>query len=200
MQKLSSAFLRGLIILLPTLITVWIIFFCYNFLDGILGNIITLVLGRPMPGIGLVLIVLLILITGMIAPLLIGKRLIDWGDQIMNHVPIVKNIYSAVKQVNDILFTKKENKAYNRACLVEYPRKGIWSIGFTTSEAAKEIEEKSGTGEKMINIFIANTPTPATGFIIIAPISEVKMLDMKMDDAFKYVISAGVLQPKGKPC
>jgi uncharacterized membrane protein len=198
MKKLTSAFIRGLIVLLPTLITIWILFFCYSFLDGILGNIITIVLGHPMPGLGLLLIVLLILFTGMIAPLLIGERLINWGDRLMQNVPGVKNIYSAVKQVNDVLFIKKENKAYNRACLVEYPRKGIWSIGFVTSEAAKEIEEKAGSSEKMINIFIANTPTPATGFIIMVPVSEVRMLDMKIDDAFKYVISAGVLKPKGQ--
>ena len=82
--------------------------------------------------------------------------------------------------------------------MVEYPRKGIWSIGFVTSDAAKELEKKAGwrTG-KMMNVFIANTPTPATGFLIIVPSRDVKLLDMKIDDAFKYVISGGVLKPRG---
>jgi len=196
MQKLSAMFLRGLIILLPTFITIWLLFFFYNFLDGILGNIITLALGRHVPGLGLLIIVLLILFTGVISPLIIGKRLIEYGDRIMNRLPVVKSIYSSVKQVNDVLFMEKDTKTFNRACLIEYPRHGIWSIGFVTSDAAAEIEKKSGHS-KMVNIFIANTPTPATGFLIMMPASEVKLLDMKIDDAFKYVISGGVLKPRG---
>jgi uncharacterized membrane protein len=198
MQKLSRAFFNGLIILLPTLVTVWLMFFFYNFFDGILGNIITLYLGRHVPGLGLVIIVLLILLVGLISPNMIGKKLIEWGNRFMNKVPLVRNIYSSVQQVNEVLFMQKESKGFNRACLVEYPRKGIWSVGFVTSDAAKEIEKKAGwRSGKMINVFIANTPTPATGFLIIVPLKEVKMLDMKMDDAFKYLVSAGVLKPKG---
>jgi uncharacterized membrane protein len=198
MQKISAAFIRGLIVLLPLLITIWLIFFFYNFLDGILGNIITLFIGHHIPGLGFVLIIALILFVGLISPLLIGKRLIDVGDDIMNKVPVVKSIYSSVKQVNDVLFMERDTKGFNRACLVEYPRKGIWSVGFVTSDAAKEIEKKTGGWRnKMLNIFIANTPTPATGFLIVVPAKEVKLLDMKIDDAFKYVISGGVLKPKG---
>jgi len=196
MQKVSATFFRGLIILLPTLITVWLIYFCYNFLDGILGNIITLALGHSIPGLGFIIILLLILFVGAISPLLLGKRLIDWGDRLMKRVPIVKNIYSSIEQVNDVLFMQKGSTAFNRACIVEYPRKGIWSIGFITSDAAAEISHKAGH-PKMVNVFIANTPTPATGFIIMVPADEVKVLDMKIDEAFKYVISAGVLKPKG---
>ena len=196
MQKLSATFFRGLIILLPTLITVWLLYFCYNFLDGILGNIISIFVGHHIPGLGLALILLLIVITGAIAPNLFGKRMIDWGDRVMNRIPVVKSIYSSVKQVNDVLFMEKETKAFHRACIIEYPRKGVWSIGFVTSDAAEEISQKAGH-HKMVNVFIANTPTPATGFIVVVPAEEIKLLDMKIDDAFKYVISGGVLKPKG---
>jgi uncharacterized membrane protein len=116
----------------------------------------------------------------------------------MNKVPIVRNIYSAVQQVNDVLFLQKDAHGFHKACLVEYPRKGIWSVGFVTSDAAAEIEKKAGDGSgKMINVFIANTPTPATGFLIVVHSKDVQLLDMKIDDAFKYVISGGVLKPKG---
>lgn len=196
MQKLSSAFIRGLITLLPLLVTIWLIFFSYNFLDGILGNIITLFVGHHIPGLGFVLIIALILFVGMIAPHFIGERLIKWGDRIMGRVPVVKSIYSSVKQVNDVFFMERDSTAFNRACLVEYPRKGIWSIGFVTSDAANEILAKAGH-HKMINVFIANTPTPATGFLIVVPSNDVQLLDMKLDDAFKYIISGGVLKPKG---
>lgn len=196
MQKFGSVFIRGLIILLPLLITVWLLFFFYNFLDGILGNIITIFVGHHIPGLGLALILLLILFTGAIAPHLVGRTIIDWGDRVMKRIPVVKSIYSSVKQVNDVLFMEKDTSAFNRACIVEYPRKGVWSIGFVTSDAAAEIAKKAGH-HKMINVFIANTPTPATGFLIVVSTEEVILLDMKIDDAFKYVISGGVLKPKG---
>jgi uncharacterized membrane protein len=195
MQKISTTFIRGLIILLPLLITIWLLFFFYNFLDGILGNILSIFLGHHYPGLGFVLIIALILFVGIISPMLIGKRLITFGDEIMTKVPVVKSIYSSVKQVNDVLFMERETQGFNRACLIEYPRHGIWSIGFVTSDAAGEIEKKAG-GHKMINVFIANTPTPATGFLIMVPSGDVKLLDMKIEDAFKYVISGGVLKPK----
>jgi uncharacterized membrane protein len=196
MQKISTTFLRGLIILLPLLITLWLLFFFYTFLDGILGNIISVFLGRHYPGVGFVLIIALILFVGMISPLIAGKRLIKFGDDIMTKVPVVKTIYSSVKQVNDVLFMKRDDQGFNHACLVEYPRHGVWSIGFVTSDAASEIEKKA-CGHKMINVFIANTPTPATGFLIMVSSNDVKLLDMKIEDAFKYVISGGVLKPKG---
>lgn len=196
MQKFSAVFIRGLIVLLPLLVTVWLLYFFYNFLDGILGNIISIFVGHHIPGLGFILIIALIYFTGLISPLLIGKRLIDYGDEIMGKVPVVKSIYSSVKQINDVFFMQKESKGFNRACLVEYPRKGVWSIGFITSDAAAEIAKKAGH-HTMINVFIANTPTPATGFLIVVPSEEVKLLDMKIDDAFKYVISGGVLKPKG---
>jgi uncharacterized membrane protein len=195
MQKITTTFFRGLIILLPLLITIWLLFFFYTFLDGILGNIITIFLGHHYPGLGLVLIIGLILFVGSISPMIIGKRLITWGDDFMSKLPVIKNIYSSVKQVNDVLFMKRDTQGFNRACLVEYPRHGIWSIGFITSDAASEIEKKAG-GHKMVNVFIANTPTPATGFLIMVSSSEVQLLDMKIEEAFKYVISAGVLKPK----
>ena len=196
MQKFSAAFLRGLIVLLPLLVTIWLLFFFYNFLDGILGNIITVFIGHHIPGLGFIVIIALILFTGLVSPLIIGKRMIEFGDEIMTSVPFVKSIYSSVKQVNEVFFIKKDAQGFNRACIIEYPRKGVWSVGFVTSEAAKEIEKKSGSRSKMINVFVANTPTPATGFLVIMPSKDVKLLDMKIDDAFKYVISGGVLKPK----
>lgn len=190
-------FFRGLIILLPLLVTIWLLFFFYDFLDGIFGNIINLT-GHHIPGLGFVLIMVLILFVGLISPMILGKRIIHFGDELMNKVPIVRNIYSAVQQVNEVFFMQKDTQGFHRACLVEYPRKGIWSVGFVTSDAAAEIEKKAGDGSgKLINVFVANTPTPATGFLIIVPSKDVQLLDMKIDDAFKYVISGGVLKPKG---
>ena len=192
-SKLSNIFLRGLITLLPLLLTIWLLWFLFSFLDSIFGNFITLLIGHPAPGVGFLVTIGLILLVGYFATYIIGVRMFQWGEQLLYHLPIIKSIYSAFKQVNDVLFIHKGAGEFRRACLVEYPRKGIYSIGFITSDAAIEIEQK--TKEKMINVFIANTPTPATGFMIIVPAKEVILLDMKLEEAFKYVVSGGVLKP-----
>ena len=131
--------------------------------------------------------------TGYFATHIFGAKIFELGEQILYHVPIVKSIYTSVKQINDVLFIHKGTSEFRRACIVEYPRKGLFSMGFVTSDAATEIENK--TKSKLINIFIPNTPTPATGFLIMAPVQEVILLEMKTDVAFRYVVSGGVLKP-----
>ena len=192
-KKFSDYLVRGLITLLPLLVTIWLLWFMFSFLDGILGNFISL-FWRPVPGVGLVLIVAIIFLAGYFSNSIITVRLFKFGEKLLSQVPVIKSIYSAAKQINDVLFVQKGAEEYRRACLVEYPRKGIWSVGFVTSDASIEIEAKAK--EKMINVFIANTPTPATGFLIMVPARDVILLDMKTEDAFKYIISGGVLKPE----
>jgi len=196
-HKISSYFLRGLITLLPLIVTVWLLMTMFNFLDGILGSMLTAIIGRHIPGLGLIVIVLLIFFVGFFATYIIGAQIFKLGEEILYRVPIVKSIYSAVKQINDVLFMQKTADEYRRACIIEYPRKGLWSIGFVTSDAAVEIEAKAK--EKMINVFVPNTPTPATGFLVLVPARDVVLLDMKTEDAFKYVVSGGVLKPSSLP-
>ena len=196
-QRISSYFLRGLITLLPLLLTIWLLYFMFSFMDSILGNIIALIAGHPIPGLGFIITLTLIFLVGYFATYLIGAQLFKFGEELLYRVPIVKSIYSAVKQINDILITQKSAEEYRRTCIVEYPRKGIWSVGFVTSDAAAEIEVKAK--EKMINVFIPNTPTPATGFLVVVPAREIILLDMKTEEAFKYVISGGVLKPASLP-
>lgn len=196
-QRITGYFLRGFIILLPLLVTIWLLWFVFTFLDSILGNIITFMVGRPLPGVGLAVTLILIFLVGYFATYIIGAQLFKFGEELLYRVPIVKSIYSAVKQINDVLFMQKKADEYRRACLVEYPRKGLWSVGFITSDAATEIEAKAK--QKMINVFIPNIPTPATGFLVLVPARDVVLLDMKIEDAFKYIISGGVLKPSGIP-
>lgn len=196
-QKISSYFIRGLIALLPLLVTIWLLWFMFSFLDSILGNIFAVFIGHPVPGLGFIVTIALVFVAGYFATHIFGAKLFQFGDELLYRIPIVKSVYAAAKQVNEVLFHEKTAEEYRRACLIEYPRKGIWSIGFITSDAAAEIEAKAK--EKMINVFIANTPTPATGFLIMVPAREVILLDMKIEDAFKYVISGGVLRPSEVP-
>ncbi len=152
-----------------------------------------MMLGRHYPGLGLVITILIVLVAGYSASYIIGAKMFKVGEELLFRVPIVKSIYSAAKQINEILFTHGEaTEKFRHVCLVEYPRKGIYSIGFITSDAAPEMEKKAKT--KLINVFVPNTPTPATGFLVLVPAHDVIMLDIKMDEAFKYIISAGVLK------
>ncbi len=193
-SKLSAHFFKGLIILLPLLITLWLLSILFAFADGILGGFITLALGRSLPGIGFLTTVLLILLAGYLGDYILGVKIISWFEGIVSRVPIVKSIYSSAKQVNEVFFQSGEQKGFNKACLVQYPRQGIYSIGFITTYASPEIQDKSGKGN-LICVFIPNTPTPATGFLIMVPSNELIVLDMKIDEAFKYIVSAGVLKP-----
>ncbi len=192
-NRLGNYFLRGLITLLPLLVTIWLLWFTFSFLDGILGNIIALFVGHPLPGLGFLITIGLILLTGYFATHIFGAKIFELGEQILYHVPIIKSIYASAKQINDVLFIHKGSQEFRRACVFEYPRKGVYTLGFVTSDAAEEIENKAKS--KLINIFVPNTPTPATGFLVMVPAQEVILLEMKTDEAFKYVVSGGVLQP-----
>jgi len=191
--KISNYFLRGLITLLPLLVTIWLLYFMYSFLDGILGNILALFVGHPLPGLGFIIIILLIFTTGYFATHVFGVKIFQIGEQILYHVPIVKGIYTSAKQINEVLFIQKSTDEFRRACVLEYPRKGVFTIGFVTSDAAEEIETK--VKGKLINVFVPNTPTPATGFLVMVPAQEVILLEMRTEEAFKYVVSGGVLKP-----
>lgn len=195
--KFSNYFLRGLITLLPLLVTIWLLWFMFSFLDGILGNIIALFVGHSLPGLGFIITLILILMTGYFATHVFGAQIFKLGEEILYRIPIIKGIYTSAKQINEVLFIHKGTDEFRRACIVEYPRKGIFSMGFVTSDAAEEIEKK--TKSKLINVFIPNTPTPATGFLIMVQAQELILLEMKPDEAFKYIISGGVLKPSNIP-
>jgi len=192
-KKISNYFLRGLITLLPLLVTIWLLWFMFSFLDGILGNIIALFVGHSLPGLGFLITIVLIFITGYFATHVFGSQIFKLGEEVLYRIPIIKGIYTSVKQINDVLFLQKHAEDFRRACVVEYPRKGVYSLGFVTSDAADEIEK--AVKSKLINVFIPNTPTPATGFLIMVPAQEVMLLSMRTEDAFKYVVSGGVLKP-----
>jgi uncharacterized membrane protein len=190
-EKLGKYFLNGLMALLPVFITAWLSWLLFIFADGFLGGIISTTTGFYFPGLGILAALLLILFAGFLTTYVFGKRLLRQGERILYKLPFVNAIYSSTKQVNKILFLQKETKAFRRACAVQYPRKGIYSIGFVTGPGIPEIKKRNK--REYLNVFIPNTPTPATGFMIVVPASEVIMLDMPLEDALKLVVSGGVL-------
>ncbi|MDR3442269.1 MAG: DUF502 domain-containing protein [Legionella sp.] len=193
-KLLRGYLLAGLIVWLPILITMGVLRFIIDLLDSLIPNAYQPEqwLGHYIPGVGVILSLILLLITGMLATNYFGQRLVSWSDSMLSRIPLVRSIYKAVKQViNAILSTNGE--AFRKVVLIEYPRKGLWSIAFQTGSTNTEINEKSK--QEMITVFIPTTPNPTSGFLIMVPKKDAIELDMSIDEALKFTISLGVMQP-----
>lgn len=196
MSRVKRYFFTGFFIILPVFITAYVLYAIFMFIDGIWGKVINFYLrkylGFGIPGLGFILGVLTILAVGFVATNLFGKRLLDFFERIFRKFPIIKMIYDPAKQIVDS-FTSHKNPAFKRVVLVEYPSKGIWSIGFLTNEGFKEAMEK--TGEDLLHVFIATTPSPFTGFLVLIPRRDIRILDMPVEGGIKLIVSGGIVKP-----
>ncbi|MBV9576319.1 MAG: DUF502 domain-containing protein [Gammaproteobacteria bacterium] len=195
---LRRYFVSGLLVWLP----IWVTLLVIKFLVDMLSKSLLLLpyqyqpdvlLGFHVPGIGVIITVLVILFTGIFAANYLGSRLVALGDAMMARIPLVRTIYTGVKQVTHTLFTPG-GQSFRKVLLVEFPRAGVWSIAFQTGTVVKEIEGPLNEGP-MVSYFIPTTPNPTSGFLMMAPKSKVIELDMTVDQALKFVISLGVVQP-----
>ena len=131
---------------------------------------------------------------GWIAKGLIGKSMIKFAESLVNRMPVVRSIYSGAKQIAETVFVQAE-RSFEKACLIQYPRKGIWAIGFISTTAKGEVTEKAETSGEMLSVFVPTTPNPTSGFLLFFPKEDVIELDMSIEDAAKLVISAGLVYP-----
>ncbi len=198
MSLLRRYFISGLLFWLP----IWVTILVINFLVNILSNTLLLlpqryqpdaILGFHIPGIGVVITLLVILLTGIVVANFVGRRLVLLGDAIIGHIPLVRTIYSSVQKVLHTLFTPG-GQSFRKVLLVEYPRVGMWSIAFQTGDGAPEVTKTFNNGP-MVSIFIPTTPNPTSGFLMMVPRKDVIELEMSIDQALKFVISLGVMQP-----
>lgn len=192
--------ITGLLVLVPLVITLWVV----KTLVGIMDQSLLLLpqgwrpealLGYAVPGIGALLTVLIVLVTGMIATNFFGRRIILFWEGLLARVPVVKSIYYSVKQVSDTLFSDS-GQAFRKALLVQYPRAGCWTIAFQTGSPSGDVARHL-PGEH-ISVYVPTTPNPTSGFFLMMPVDEVVELDMSVDDALKYIISMGVVSPADK--
>ena len=188
--------LAGLVVWLPILVTIGVLRFIIDLLDNTMALVPKAyqpeqLLGIHIPGIGVVISLLLLIATGIFATNFFGQRLMSWGESILARIPLVRSIYNAVKQViNTVLSTNSE--AFRKVLLIEYPRKGIWSVGFQTGSGHLEFNAKAN--EEMVSIFIPTTPNPTSGFLMMVPKKDAIELNMSVDEALKFIISLGVMQ------
>ncbi len=196
MSKVKRYFLTGFFIILPAFITAYVLYAIFMFIDGIWGKVINYYLrknfGFAIPGLGFILGMLTILVVGFVATNLLGKRLFGFFERLFRKFPMIKLIYDPAKQIVDS-FISREDPAFKKVVLVEYPSKGIWSVGFMTNDGFKEAREK--TGEDLLHILIATTPSPLTGFLILVPKRDVRILDISVEQGIKLVVSGGIVKP-----
>jgi uncharacterized membrane protein len=199
-------FITGLLIWVPIGITLWVLDTIISTMDLSLSLLPAnwqpvAVVGRNLPGLGVVLTVLVVFFTGVLATNFLGQRLVRLWEIVLSRIPIVNTIYSSVKQVSDTLLSPQGN-AFRKALLVEYPRKGSWTIAFLTGVPAEEIRRRvspsmSGEagGPEMVSVYVPTTPNPTSGFFLMFRKDETVELDMSVDEALMYVVSMGVVVP-----
>lgn len=205
-RRIQQYFITGLLVWLPMGITVWILMWLVGMLDGIflavLGAADALIPGvhflaeklRNVPGLGVILVAVVIFSTGVFVANMFGQWWVRQWDMLMNRIPVVRSIYTSVKQVADTLFSGSGH-AFSKALLVQYPRHGSWTIAFLTGRPGGEVAAHLVTD--FVSVYVPTTPNPTSGFFLMMPRADVIELKMSVDDALKYVISMGVVVPGG---
>jgi uncharacterized membrane protein len=194
---LKKYFITGLLIWIPLAITLWVLDLIVTSMDQSLALLPLqlqpqTVFGRHIPGLGVVLTLLVVLGTGVLASNILGQRLVSFGETLLGRIPVVKTIYSSVKQVSDTLFSPG-GQAFRKALLVQYPREGAWTIAFLTGAPGGDVANH--LHGDYVSVYVPTTPNPTSGFFLMLPRSDVIELDMNVDEALKYVISMGVVAP-----
>lgn len=210
MAGLRASFLTGLVVIAPVGLTIWLIWSVVGWIDGF---VLPLVPQAYHPdrmlqdffgldpsvqinirGLGLVMFLIFTVIVGWMAKGIIGRSLIRFAESLVERTPVVRTIYSGIKQISETIFAQSE-RSFETACLIEYPRRGIWALGFISTEAKGEVAAKAHPEGAMVSVFLPTTPNPTSGFLLFFPKEDVIELDMSVEDAAKLVISAGLVYP-----
>jgi uncharacterized membrane protein len=197
--------IAGILVWLPLAITVWVLLWAAGIANGVFGTLVGalgsvlptpaedwLLRLRSVPGLGVLIIVVAVFLTGVFVRNMVGQWWLKRWDALLSHIPIVKSIYSSVKQVSDTLFSSS-GQAFRQAVLVQYPREGSWTIAFVTGRPGGEVPQHL-TGE-YLSLYVPTTPNPTSGFFLMVPRADVIELAMSVDEALKYIISMGVVAP-----
>jgi len=197
MKRLRRYIVAGILVWLPIGVTVFLL----RILVGMLDQSLLLIpeqyrpeelIGFAIPGLGLLLTLLILLITGVLAANIVGRSMVGLWESMLERIPVVRSVYSAAKNFAEIVFSDS-SQSFKKVLLIEYPRKGLYSLAFQTSSQLGEVQGR--TGEEVICAFVPTTPNPTSGLIIVVPRKDVIELDMEVDEALKMIISLGVVVP-----
>ena len=197
MKRLQRYLVAGILVWAPLAVTFLLLRFAVNLMDKTLAVLPRQyqpeeLLGFHIPGLGVILTVLVLFLTGMLAANFVGRHVVGGWESLLNRIPIVRSIYSGAKNFAEIVFSDS-NDSFKNVLLIEYPRKGLYSLAFQTGSDLGEVQSR--TGEDVICCFVPTTPNPTSGFVIMVPRRDVRVLDMEVDEALKMIISLGVVVP-----
>jgi uncharacterized membrane protein len=203
LQRLRTDFLTGLVVVLPMFLTVYIVWLTIGFVDAKIIPLIPRaynpenVFGRNIFGLGLLVFVSFTTLVGALAKGFIGRKILQFGEQIVERTPIVRSIYNALKQIVETIFNQS-GTSFQKACLIEYPRRGLWAVAFVATDTRGEIPARIGEDD-MVSVFLPTTPNPTSGFLLFVPRRDMIPLDMTLEEAAKLIISAGLVTPPLAP-
>ena len=211
LARLRTSFLTGIVVIAPVALTIWLIWSVIGWFDGlvlpfvpdayrpekILNTFFGYDLKLNIRGVGVVVFLVFATLVGWLAKGLIGRSFIRYAENLVNRMPVVRSFYSGIKQIAETVFAQQE-RSFEKACMIEYPRKGIWAIGFISTTAKGEIAERNSSKGSMVSVFVPTTPNPTSGFLLFFPKADIVELDMSIEDAAKLVISAGLVYPPTK--
>ncbi|WP_108858485.1 DUF502 domain-containing protein [Ruegeria sp. Alg231-54] len=202
-SRLRASFLTGIVVIAPVWLTIWLIWSVVGWIDSAVLPIIPQrfqpqeYVGINLRGVGVVIFLIFTVLVGWIAKGILGRSLIQIAESLVSRMPVVRSVYSGIKQISETVFAQTE-RSFEKACLIQYPRRGIWAIGFVSTAAKGEVSERSETGGELLGVFVPTTPNPTSGFLLFFPAEDVILLDMTIEDAAKLVISAGLVYPNEK--
>ncbi len=184
-------FVSGVLVLVPLILTYLVLRYLFVAIDDILGPVILKVFGYYVPGLGVAIMLLLIMLAGILTRGIVGARLYRMGDRLLVRMPLIRPIYSSAKRMLEAV-TSNSADSFKEVVLVEYPRKGIWAVGFITRYFEADLD---GGVQRYCTVFMGSTPTPVTGWVIVAPEADVCRVDMTVEEGFKLLVSGGVVSP-----
>lgn len=194
MGWLRRNFLTGIVALAPIGITVWVLYKFFTAVDTKVTPLVAKWIGFEIPGLGFAATILFVLLSGVFASNIFGRTVIGRFENLFARVPLFSRIYLAVKQIGEAILTSQRN-VFERVVLFEYPRKGMWAVGFVTSEHRGVLRRK--TGKEHVHVFVPTTPNPTSGFLLFVPAEDLVELDMTVEDGLKLVVSGGAVTPPG---
>lgn len=190
--RIRQTFLAGLLALVPATLTVAVLVWLFRWLDGLLGPALTQLTGRQIPGLGLLATVILVFLLGLVSRNVIGRRLVGLTERIVQRVPVVRTLYGSTKEVVSSI-ADRPAQGFKSVALFEYPRRGVWSIGFVTGSVRPQGVDLPA--EDLVTIFVPTAPIPTTGFLLLVPRADVREISITVEQAVRLMMSGGILRP-----
>lgn len=192
--RVRTVFVRGAVVIIPLALTIWFFQALLNAIDGILSPVLEASLGRRIPGLGFISMLVIILLVGLLSRNLVGRLLFSWFENLVRSIPFVRSVYGAIRDLVNAFSLGGKGKTFREVVLLEYPRRGLYTIGFVTNEIP--FRGSDGKETLLVNMYIPNPPNPTSGVLIMAPRSEVMHLDLSIEQGLKLVLSGGIVTPE----